>query len=441
MSFTILGLTFHVYGLIAGSAMMLGVLFAEYQAKKHSFEEKMFWKVVATALVFGIIGARFYHVWTDWGLYQNDLLSSFYVWRGGLSIIGGLFGGLIGIVISTWWNLPQAPNKAEIFLKLLRQIGDICALSLPFAQAFGRLANYFNQEVYGLPTSLPWAIGIDPQHRSVGYEQFTHFHPLFAYEAIGMIILGMILWWLERTKKWAVGSGNFFLSYIAWYGIFRGLLEFLRVEKASFLGTQLGLNQVILFISGTVGLASFMYFKTKFKKTQLSLVALFFLCALTFSGCRQKKNSPVELPEPAVPTKTQLLQNEDRSVVAVQFKRQSDQNVFLVQVEVVNTDQSRTQGLSGRDAIGQDGMLFVFPEAKKHSFWMKDMKFDLDFIWLEDGRVVEITKNVPHPEENGQSTASLPAYVPQEPISMMLEVPAGTAEKWSLQVGDAFELP
>lgn len=109
-------------------------------------------------------------------------------------------------------------------------------------------------------------------------------------------------------------------------------------------------------------------------------------------------------------------------------------------VELVNSSESRSLGLSGRTEIGADGMLFEFSEPAYHAFWMKDMQFDLDFIWIFQGKVVEITPNVPAPK-GVTSSQNLPTYAPAQPIDMMLEVVAGDAEAWGVQVGDALILP
>lgn len=106
-----------------------------------------------------------------------------------------------------------------------------------------------------------------------------------------------------------------------------------------------------------------------------------------------------------------------------------------LQLEVVNTPQSITQGLSGRDEIGADGMLFVFDRAQTPRFWMKEMKFDLDMIWIKEMKVVEITKNVPAPDLSVPLN-QLPTYGPNQPVEMVLEVEAGKVGQWGIEVGD-----
>lgn len=108
-------------------------------------------------------------------------------------------------------------------------------------------------------------------------------------------------------------------------------------------------------------------------------------------------------------------------------------------VEVVSSAQSHTLGLSNRDAIGADGMLFVFPREAKYSFWMKDMRFDLDFVWIANGSIVAIDPQIQHPAI-GVSVSNLDSYAPPVPVIAMLEVPAGFAQQQGLKVGDSVTL-
>jgi uncharacterized membrane protein (UPF0127 family) len=108
-------------------------------------------------------------------------------------------------------------------------------------------------------------------------------------------------------------------------------------------------------------------------------------------------------------------------------------------VELATTPEQQQKGLSGRDEIGSDGMLFIFTPPRQPAFWMIDMKFDLDFIWIKDGVVSEVMTNIPKPLE-GQAPADLPRYTPQQPVDMMLEVNAGFAAREGISVGDQVHL-
>ena len=111
-----------------------------------------------------------------------------------------------------------------------------------------------------------------------------------------------------------------------------------------------------------------------------------------------------------------------------------------LKLEVVSTPQKITLGLSGRDEIGADGMLFIFDQPKTPRFWMKEMKFDLDMIWIKDMKIVEITENVPAPDSSTPLN-QLPTYGPSQPIDMVLEIKAGKSNQWELEVGDEVVLP
>lgn len=130
---------------------------------------------------------------------------------------------------------------------------------------------------------------------------------------------------------------------------------------------------------------------------------------------------------------SQLKSISDHSQVEINLGDQQ------LSVEVVNTPESIVQGLSGRTEMGSHGMLFVLPEKGQPQFWMKEMRFDLDLVWIADSQIVEITGRVPKPESQilpGQ----LPRYLPQESVDMVLEIEAGQADDWQLQVGDDLTL-
>ncbi len=110
-------------------------------------------------------------------------------------------------------------------------------------------------------------------------------------------------------------------------------------------------------------------------------------------------------------------------------------NDHSLTVEVVNTPASITQGLSGRPELGRDGMLFVLGQSRIPLFWMKDMLFDLDMVWLDDNQVVDITTNVPRPQPNTPDH-QLPLYQPRQPANLVLELPAGMVDQLDIQIGD-----
>ncbi|MBI2601368.1 DUF192 domain-containing protein [Candidatus Daviesbacteria bacterium] len=111
-------------------------------------------------------------------------------------------------------------------------------------------------------------------------------------------------------------------------------------------------------------------------------------------------------------------------------------NGKLLRVEIADTLTKRTKGLGGRESLASgSGMLFMFPEEKQYSFWMKGLKFPIDIIWIKDQKVADIIKNVPPPQE-GQEDNELPIYQPNQPVDMVLEVNVGTVDMLGIQIGD-----
>jgi prolipoprotein diacylglyceryl transferase len=174
------------------------------------------WSVIA-----GLIGARAYHVLTDYHRFQGRWLHAFAVWEGGLGIPGGLLAGVVtGVVLARRRGLPAA------------QLLDVVAPAIPLAQAIGRLGNWFNQELFGRPTDLPWGLRIDAAHRPDGYERFATFHPTFLYEALWNLALAGILVLYERRRPGAP-PGTLFALYVGGYGLGRLWVEALRIDDAT----------------------------------------------------------------------------------------------------------------------------------------------------------------------------------------------------------------
>jgi phosphatidylglycerol:prolipoprotein diacylglycerol transferase len=165
----------------------------------------------------GVIGARLYHVIDQWGYYSQHPASI--IGFAGLGIYGAVIGGAIGVIIYTKWRK----------ISTLRWL-DIIAPGLILAQAIGRWGNFFNQELYGYPTDLPWAIYIDPVHRLPGYEAYSHFHPLFFYEFIWDLTGFILLMIIGRKLNNKLFNGDLFLSYVVYYGIGRFILEGLKID-------------------------------------------------------------------------------------------------------------------------------------------------------------------------------------------------------------------
>lgn len=179
----------------------------------------------------GLIGARLYHVATDHDLYfgaGRNAWDAFAIWHGGLGIWGGIAGGALG----AWLGCRRMGIR-------LRPLADALAPALLLAQAIGRWGNYFNQELFGRPTKLPWGLEIDRNHRPPGYEAFTTFHPTFLYECLWNLgALGLVVW-LDRRLR--LGFGRAFALYVMAYCLGRFWIEHLRVDTIE-LNDVLGLR-------------------------------------------------------------------------------------------------------------------------------------------------------------------------------------------------------
>src|SRR4051794_16763510 len=164
------------------------------------------------AVLFGIVGARIYHVITSPEAYfgkHGDLVHVLYVWNGGLGVWGAVAGGALGV----WLACRRGKGPVLLF-------ADAAVPGLVFAQAIGRWGNYFNQELFGRPTTLPWGLKIDFAHRPLGYEQYSTFHPTFLYESIWDVLVGVTLLVIDRRAR--LGRGRLLALYVMLYTFGRG---------------------------------------------------------------------------------------------------------------------------------------------------------------------------------------------------------------------------
>lgn len=197
--------------------------------------------IATWAVPAGLIGARVYHVITDWKTYFPDRpLDVFAIWRGGLGIPGGILAGVIvGVLVAR-----RRGMRLGVAL-------DVVAPTLALAQAIGRMGNWFNQELFGRPTGLPWGLRIDPSHRPSGYSQFATFHPTFAYEMLWNLCLFAVLMWLDRRRT--LRRGDIFILYVLGYGIGRLWIEALRIDTASLLfGVRVNIWMSSVIIVGSL---------------------------------------------------------------------------------------------------------------------------------------------------------------------------------------------
>ena len=237
----------YALAIICGILVAWAVLTRRYRAKGGPTE--LLPDMVVVMVIAGIVGGRLYHVITDYDLYfgeGRDPVSALYVWKGGLGIWGAVtLGGLGAYLMCRHYGLRAGP------------FGDALAPGLFLAQAIGRFGNYFNQELYGKPTDLPWALRIDDAHRLQGYPPGTTFHPTFLYEALWNAAGAVFLVWLGHflaRREGAVG-GRLMWAYLMVYTSGRVWIELLRVDEAHrILGLRLNVwTSILVFLIGLAG--------------------------------------------------------------------------------------------------------------------------------------------------------------------------------------------
>jgi prolipoprotein diacylglyceryl transferase len=217
---------FRFYGLMIGLGAAAAIAVAGRRWEARGGRPSDISALALWAIPAGLIGARAYHVITDPELFRGRWLHVFAIWEGGLGIPGGLLAGVVtGVVVARRRGLSIGP------------LLDVVAPALPLAQAIGRLGNWFNQELYGRPTSLPWGLRIDPAHRPPGLEQVGTYQPTFLYEALWNLALIAVLLWIERRRR--PRPGRLFALYVGGYAVGRLWVESLRIDHAN---TILGLR-------------------------------------------------------------------------------------------------------------------------------------------------------------------------------------------------------
>jgi phosphatidylglycerol:prolipoprotein diacylglycerol transferase len=247
-------LVFHWSGLLIVFGIGMGLLLSALLAKHRNYDVGIIAELFLPLIIWGTIGARLWHILTpplssvELGLttqyYLSHPIDAMALWIGGFGIPGALIGGVVALFFFA--------RTSELNFW---ELADLLAPGLALAQAIGRVGNYFNQELYGLPTNFPWKIFIQPAYRLAGFETIEYYHPLFAYEVILNLVNLIFLLWLARRFAGMLRAGDLFLAYLGIYAFIRLLLEFLRLDAALVIG--INVNQVffaIAFICAGIGL-------------------------------------------------------------------------------------------------------------------------------------------------------------------------------------------
>ena len=231
------------YGIFIVSGILLAVLITLKLAEKHNLPKNTIIDAVFYLLLSGIIGARLYHILLEWPFYLAHPINALKLWQGGLAIHGAIIAGLLML-----WQFSKK-YKIKFFM-----LTALFVPGLALAQAIGRWGNYFNQELFGKPTNLPWGIPILPTNRINEYFNSQFFHPAFLYESLAnlliffILIITHILIIKKRTARYELCV----ISYLIMYSLLRFSMEFIRIDATPIiLGLRFPqlISLIIIFLS------------------------------------------------------------------------------------------------------------------------------------------------------------------------------------------------
>ncbi|MCL4377363.1 MAG: prolipoprotein diacylglyceryl transferase [Actinobacteria bacterium] len=259
IAFSIGSLEIRWYGILIALALLVGIVVSYFIAKYRGEKQDEVINFAPFAVILGIIGARLLHVVVNWSYYSGHLSYIFAFRKGGLAIQGVMLGGILALVV---------------FCKIRKldfwKWADIISPALILGQAIGRWGNYFNQEAFGMPTSLQWGIYIDPINRPPSYSNAEFFHPTFLYESIANLVLFVLLLLIlrlynKRPNKFP--NGLVFATYLGVYAVYRSIIEYYRIDSSYVLGIK-----VVYIIDGITIIAVLIiinYLIKKFRENKI----------------------------------------------------------------------------------------------------------------------------------------------------------------------------
>jgi len=229
------------YGLFVALGIVAATWLTGRELARKGYDNALALDSLFFVVPLGFVGARIYHVVTDYDLYAEDPIPGiFEVWNGGLGIYGAVAGGFLGVLLFSWYRRISPLVFA-----------DAAAPGLVLAQAIGRWGNYFNQELFGRPSELPWAIRIAPENRPAQFADAESFHPTFLYESLWDLLVCLALLWIARRFANRLRDGDVFLLYVSLYSVGRFFVEALRIDPAFLIGGSMRGN---LFVSSVLAL-------------------------------------------------------------------------------------------------------------------------------------------------------------------------------------------
>jgi phosphatidylglycerol---prolipoprotein diacylglyceryl transferase len=235
-----IALSYH--GLLIALGIAVGTWLTGRELARRGYDGALALGSLFFVVPLGVVGGRLYHVATEYHRYtRNPYPKVLEAHEGGLGIYGAVAGGFLGLLLFSWYRgiSPLA-------------FADAAAPGLALGQAIGRWGNYFNQELFGQPSDLPWAIRIAPMNRPTEFADATSFHPTFLYEALWDVLVCLVLLWVARRFSERLKVGDVFMLYVVLYSVGRCLVETLRVDHAFLIGDSIRGN---LLVSGVLALS------------------------------------------------------------------------------------------------------------------------------------------------------------------------------------------
>jgi len=280
-------LSLRAYGLCIALGALLAIRLASSRQDRRGGPKGLVESIAWWAVPAGLVGARLYHVATDWNRgdpsYADDPLRIVRIWEGGLGIWGGVaLGTAVGCLV--------AARKGARPLRLM----DVAAPAIPLAQAVGRVGNWFNQELFGRPTDLPWGLRIDPENRPAAFAASDTFHPTFLYEALWLLAIVAILLAVERRQR--LRPGQLFALYVALYTAGRWAIETLRIDAA----TQVAGFRVNELVAPAVGVAALIAFALLGRRDEAALTAPELEVAAAAAAARPGGSDAPQRPVPVI---------------------------------------------------------------------------------------------------------------------------------------------
>lgn len=270
------------YGVLLAIGVLVAGWMARREFRRRGIDPELAYSIAVWMVPFGLVGARLYHVITDWGAFWPSHLGDMIkIWQGGLGIWGAVLGGMLGGWIACrrhgipFWT-----------------VADCVAPGLILAQAIGRWGNYANQELYGHPSSLPWAVQISLPHRYAPYQAFSTFQPMFLYESLWDAAMCLVLLWFIRRYWSRVPRSTVFALYVTLYCMIRLPLETMKIDPADHVLGQ----RINVWVALACLIAGLIWFLLAFRRRTVAGPA----AAVSTAGPSLPAHVPTARPEAAI---------------------------------------------------------------------------------------------------------------------------------------------